>query len=81
MEKTKARGGMDMAAVVALAAHVKMQVLVAGVAGIGRVVVVMVVAVELQPEGGAHGQGTDDEQATPTRIQPGRTWPRCGQGP
>ena len=72
MEQPQAGGGMDMAAVIALAAHVEMQVLVIGAAGVGVVVVVMVVAVELQPEGGADGEGTDDKQGdTHKEFSPG----------
>ena len=78
MEQTQAGGGMDMAAVIA-GAHVQMHVLVIGAAGIGVVFVVMVVAVELQPEGGADGEGTDDKQGDSHEFSPGGHGLNVGQ--
>ena len=64
---------MNMAAVVALATHVQMQVLMAGVTlTVIMVLMVVLMAVQLQPEGRAHGEGTDHQQGDAHKeLRPG----------
>ena len=68
---------MNVASVVALAAHMQMQVLMAGVSltvtvTVIVVLVVVLMTVQLQPEGRAHGEGTDHQQGDANKeLRPG----------
>ena len=68
MEQTETRGGMDVPAVVVLPAQMQVEVLMGG----SVVVMTMGMTVELKTEGGANGEGPDDEESHPNKeFSPG----------
>ena len=68
MEQTETGGGMDMPAVVVLPPQMQVEVLMGG----SVVVMTMGMAVELKTEGGANGEGPDDEERHPNEeFSPG----------
>ena len=68
MEQTETGGSMDMPAVVVLPPQMQVEVLMGG----SVVVMTMGMAVELKTEGGANGEGTNDEERHPNKeFSPG----------
>ena len=68
MEQTETGGGMDMPAVVALATHMQMEVLMGG----SVVVMAMEMGVQLQAKSCAHGENSNHQQRnTDEEFSPG----------
>ena len=68
MEQAETGGSMDMPAVVVLPPQMQVEVLMGG----SVVVMTMGMAVELKTEGGANGEGPDDEESHPNEeFSPG----------
>ena len=68
MEQTETGGGMDMPAVVALATHMQMEVLMGG----SVVIMAMDMGVQLQAKGRAHGEDPNHQQSkTDEEFSPG----------
>eukprot|EP00992_Anisonema_acinus_P003585 TRINITY_DN13398_c0_g1_i1.p2 TRINITY_DN13398_c0_g1~~TRINITY_DN13398_c0_g1_i1.p2 ORF type:complete len:158 (+),score=22.64 TRINITY_DN13398_c0_g1_i1:196-669(+) len=75
MQQAQARGGMDVATVVAGAAHMQMKMTM-----LGGTIVAVLMGVQFQPERRAHGQSTHHQQGhTHQKFRPRRHGLHVGQ--